>query len=215
MLKSLKKLSSQNKKRLGRGISAGQGKTAGRGTKGQKSRSGYNIPRKFEGGQMPFSMRMPKVKGFKSQSKDVAIISLDTISANFKSGDKVTIEKLIEKKLAKKGDSVKVLNNGKLTVSITFEVPCSKSLQTEEPEKEIKKTGSNQSEIASKGPRESATSALASREAKEVAGDKDDNMKTDKSAKTEAKSMTKTTTKSKSTPKTPTKKSTKSTKESK
>lgn len=128
MLKSLKKLTFQNGNRVGRGISAGQGKTAGRGTKGQKSRSGHNIPRKFEGGQMPFSMRMPKVKGFKSHAAEVTIISLDTISKNFKDGDVVTLAKLEEKKLISKGDKVKVLNNGKLTVAVTFEVPCSKSI---------------------------------------------------------------------------------------
>ena len=52
-------------KRLGRGISAGGGKTAGRGTKGQKSRAGHNIPKRFEGGQTPLSMRLPKLRGFK------------------------------------------------------------------------------------------------------------------------------------------------------
>lgn len=148
MLKSLRKLSSQNAKRPGRGISAGQGKTAGRGTKGQKSRSGHNIPRKFEGGQMPFSMRMPKVKGFKSLRQEAVVISLDTISANFKNGDKITLERLIEKQLAKKGDKVKVLNNGKLTITVTFEVPCSKSIQVSG--KEVKNAEAKKPEKADK-----------------------------------------------------------------
>lgn len=51
------------KKRVGRGISAGQGKTCGRGTKGQKARTGFNLPNKFEGGQSSFSMRTPKRRG--------------------------------------------------------------------------------------------------------------------------------------------------------
>lgn len=61
-LHSLPKIT-QSKKRVGRGIAAGQGKTAGRGTKGQKSRSGHNIPRFFEGGQTKLFARLPKVKG--------------------------------------------------------------------------------------------------------------------------------------------------------
>jgi large subunit ribosomal protein L15 len=128
MLKSLKKIVIKDRKRVGRGMSAGQGKTAGRGTKGQKSRSGFNIPRKFEGGQMPFSMRMPKVKGFKSQADKAVILTLDDISANYKAGEVVSYQNLIEKKLIQKGDKVKVLNNGKLTVNLTLEVPYSKSV---------------------------------------------------------------------------------------
>lgn len=57
---------SSKRKRVGRGISAGGGKTAGRGTKGQKARSGGNIPPYFEGGQMPYVQRIPKKRGFKS-----------------------------------------------------------------------------------------------------------------------------------------------------
>lgn len=129
MLKSLTKFSYQSRKRVGRGISAGQGKTAGRGTKGQKSRSGFNIPRKFEGGQMPFSMRMPKSKGFTSKRQEVEIITLDQISTSFKNGEIVSIKSLIEKAvISKSSKKVKVLNNGKLTVVVTFEVPYSKSI---------------------------------------------------------------------------------------
>lgn len=129
MLKSLKKIVIKDKKRVGRGISAGQGKTAGRGTKGQKSRSGFNIPRKFEGGQMPFSMRMPKIKGFKTKNSPAVIITLDQISKHYKSGDKVTLESLVEKKLIAKGDKVKVLSNGNLDKAVIFEVSHSKSIK--------------------------------------------------------------------------------------
>jgi large subunit ribosomal protein L15 len=146
MLSTLKKVNTKNRKRVGRGISAGQGKTAGRGTKGQKSRSGYNIPRKFEGGQMPFSMRMPKIKGFKSRGREVIEISLDLISEKFKDGEKVTYESLKEKGIIKNvSDRVKILNNGELKPTVEILVPCSKSIvvksktkKTEEKPKEDK-----------------------------------------------------------------------------
>ena len=90
----LKKEMIKKRSRVGRGISSGKGMTAGRGTKGQKSRSGHNIPNRFEGGQTPLSMRLPKLKGFKTKNKKYVIISLDQISNNFKDGDKITIESL-------------------------------------------------------------------------------------------------------------------------
>ncbi len=115
-------IKSKNKKRIGRGLSAGQGKTAGRGTKGQKSRSGYNLPRKFEGGQTPLSMRLAKLPGFKSIHKKADIISLDQISANYKDGEIVSLKTLSDKKLIQtKVRRVKILNNGELTVSVTFD----------------------------------------------------------------------------------------------
>lgn len=61
-------------KRYGRGVGSGKGKTAGRGTKGQKSRTGYNIPRRFEGGQTSLISRIPKKKGFKSKKSRVVSI---------------------------------------------------------------------------------------------------------------------------------------------
>lgn len=108
------------KLRVGRGISAGKGKTAGRGTKGQKSRSGHNIPRKFEGGQTPLNMRLHKLPGFKRFTKDKKIITLSDISRNFKDGETVSNETLESKGLIRKGDSVKVLANGELTVNVIF-----------------------------------------------------------------------------------------------
>ena len=66
-LNNLPKIVTGKAKRLGRGLSSGKGKTSGRGTKGQKSRSGYNIPRRFEGGQTPLVQRLPKMKGFKGK----------------------------------------------------------------------------------------------------------------------------------------------------
>ncbi|MCX6810830.1 MAG: 50S ribosomal protein L15 [Candidatus Berkelbacteria bacterium] len=107
-----------NRKRVGRGISAGGGKTAGRGTKGQNSRSGHNIPRKFEGGQTPLAMRLHKLKGFKSLKADKIVVTLDEISKNFKAGETVSSATLMEKGLLKKGQKAKVLNTGTLTVAI-------------------------------------------------------------------------------------------------
>lgn len=109
----------QSRKRPGRGISSGQGKTAGRGTKGQNSRAGHNIPKRFEGGQTPLSMRLPKLPGFKRRSKKVVLISLDMISNNFKNDDIISIENLVKKALIKKGQNAKILNNGKLTVKVS------------------------------------------------------------------------------------------------
>lgn len=116
----LESVQTKNKKRLGRGISSGQGKTAGRGTKGQKSRSGFNIPKRHEGGQTPLSMRLPKLPGFKSFKKKATIVSLDQISAMFKDGDVISAEVLENKGLIKKGEKAKILNNGKLTVKVSL-----------------------------------------------------------------------------------------------
>lgn len=115
ILKSNKKTS---KKRIGRGISAGQGKTSGRGTKGQKSRSGHNIPKRFEGGQTPISLRLPKLSGFKRKKNSNELITLDQISKNYKNGETVSIDTLIKKSIIKKGQIAKILNNGKLTVNV-------------------------------------------------------------------------------------------------
>lgn len=90
------------RKRVGRGISGGQGKTSGRGTKGQKSRSGNTIPTGFEGGQTPLKQRLPKIRGFHRHKNVKAInISLDQIAENYKIGESVTVGTLKEKKLIK------------------------------------------------------------------------------------------------------------------
>lgn len=128
---NLNSVKTKNRKRVGRGISAGGGKTAGRGTKGQKSRAGHNIPRRFEGGQTPLSMRLPKLSGFKSVHKKAIVITLDLISKNYKNGDTVNHESLVEKKLIKSSDKVKILNTGKLSVKVSLgdDVKTSKSAE--------------------------------------------------------------------------------------
>jgi len=122
----------KTKKRLGRGISAGQGKTAGRGTKGQKARSGHNIPRRYEGGQTPLSMRLPKLPGFRSSKPKAVVVSLDTISESFTNGDEITLASLVERQIVKPNQKVKVLNNGKLNVKVSLgpDVAASASTRT-------------------------------------------------------------------------------------
>lgn len=127
---NLESVKSKTKKRIGRGISAGGGKTAGRGTKGQKSRSGHNIPRRFEGGQTPLSMRLPKLPGFKSVHKKAIVITLDVLSKNFKAGEVVSRVTLSGKGLTKISDKVKILNTGTLSVKLVLadDVKVSKSI---------------------------------------------------------------------------------------
>lgn len=99
----LNKLSSikniKKAKRVGRGVASGKGKTAGRGTKGQKSRSGYNIPRRFEGGQTPLIQRLPKVRGFKSRNLKPRVLDIKVIEQKFRDGDEVNLKTLLGKRL--------------------------------------------------------------------------------------------------------------------
>src|SRR5215204_4658627 len=74
--------SRKERTRVGRGIAAGKGKTAGRGTKGQKARSGGGIPAWFEGGQTPLHMRIPKLRGFKNRFKiEYEVVNIGAIAA--------------------------------------------------------------------------------------------------------------------------------------
>jgi large subunit ribosomal protein L15 len=106
--------STKRKKRLARGIGSGKGKTAGRGTKGQKARR--QIHPDFEGGQTPIHRRLPVKKGFRNvKHKEFAIVNLDDLEARFEAGDAVTPEILLEKGVIKKlKDGVKVLAFGEL-----------------------------------------------------------------------------------------------------
>jgi large subunit ribosomal protein L15 len=111
--------SRKRRKRVGRGTSGKGGKTAGRGTKGQKARD--TIPASFEGGQLPLSMRVPKLRGFNNPFRvEYQAINLDTIEA---SGlDEVTPETLRSKGLVSKGALVKVLGRGELNRAVTVRV---------------------------------------------------------------------------------------------
>jgi len=104
------------KTRVGRG-EASKGKTSGRGTKGTKAR--YQVPAAFEGGQMPIHMRLPKLKGFKNPFKVAfQVVNLDRINELFPEGGTVTVADLVAKGAVRKGEPVKVLGQGELTVKV-------------------------------------------------------------------------------------------------
>ena len=117
-------------KRKGRGAGTGNGKTAGRGHKGQKARSGGGVRVGFEGGQMPLARRVPK-RGFNNIfAKPLEIINLSALNA-FNDGDTVTAQALLEKGILSKCTyGYKVLGNGKITKKLTVEASAfSKSAQ--------------------------------------------------------------------------------------
>ena len=113
--------STHKKKRIGRGPGSGTGKTAGKGHKGQKSRSGYSHKIGFEGGQMPLQRRLPK-RGFTNIFKKEWIeISLAKIEENFKAGEEVTPEILHERGLIKKAKhDLVVLGTGEVSKSLNI-----------------------------------------------------------------------------------------------
>jgi large subunit ribosomal protein L15 len=114
--------SKKNKKRVGRGNGSGSGKTAGRGNKGQNSRSGGGVRPGFEGGQMPIHRRLPK-RGFTNIfKKNVAIINIRDLE-RFESGSVVDETLLIQKGLIKgKRDSVKLLGKGDILHPLVIKV---------------------------------------------------------------------------------------------
>ena len=109
-----------SKKRVGRGPGSGLGKTAGRGHKGQQSRSGYSRKRGFEGGQMPLHRRMPK-RGFHNPFRvEYAVVNLDTLAEVFDADSAVTPEVLRERGLVRKARApVKVLGRGEISKKLT------------------------------------------------------------------------------------------------
>ena len=115
--------SRRERKRVGRGIAAGQGKTAGRGQKGQFSRSSPGLPRGFEGGQMPLAQRLPKLRGFHNKwRKEYAIVNVGKL-ARFEGGSVVDAATLAEAGLiAKPTAHVKVLAAGQLRTPIVLRV---------------------------------------------------------------------------------------------
>jgi large subunit ribosomal protein L15 len=108
------------KTRVGRGEGS-KGKTAGRGTKGTKAR--YQVPVRFEGGQMPLHMRLPKLKGFKNPFKvEFQVVNLDRINQLFPEGGTITVEDLVAKGAVRDGHPVKVLGQGDITVAVQVSV---------------------------------------------------------------------------------------------
>lgn len=114
--------SKKGSKRIGRGHGSGWGKTAGKGHKGQKARSGGSIRPGFEGGQMPLQRRIPK-RGFNNIfAKNIVAINVSALEA-FDDGAEVTAEALIEKGIVKKSyDGIKILGNGTLTKKLNVKV---------------------------------------------------------------------------------------------
>ena len=116
--------------RVGRGTSSGNGKTAGRGQKGQKARSGGGVRLGFEGGQTPLFRRLPK-RGFTNVNrKEYAVINLDLLN-RFEDGTEVTPVTLVEAGLVKNEKAgIKVLGNGELTKKLTVKAAkCSKAAE--------------------------------------------------------------------------------------
>jgi large subunit ribosomal protein L15 len=104
------------KTRVGRGEGS-KGKTAGRGTKGTKAR--YQVPDSFEGGQMPLHMRLPKLRGFTNPFRvEYQVVNLDRLGELFPQGGDVTVEALVEKGAVRKGQPVKVLGTGEISVAV-------------------------------------------------------------------------------------------------
>ncbi len=112
----------KQKKRVGRGISAGGGKTAGRGTKGQKSRTGSSIPAGFAGGQNPLMQQLPKLPGFKShfvKAENVSTIQISTLKA-----------KIIDSTILAEA---KLISNPYVLVKLLFDGPVDKQMTVKLP----------------------------------------------------------------------------------
>ncbi len=108
------------KTRVGRGEGS-KGKTAGRGTKGTKAR--YQVPARFEGGQMPLHMRLPKLRGFKNPARvEYQVVNLAALSTLFPEGGTVTVDDLVAKGAVRKNQPVKVLGQGDLSLALQVTV---------------------------------------------------------------------------------------------
>src|SRR5580692_10982523 len=116
------KKANENKKRVGRGMGSGMGKTSTRGHKGQGSRSGSSLMRGFEGGQMPLHRRLPK-RGFTNIFRvEYTVLGLDRIAeiVAAKPGTEFTLENIVSLGLLrKKNGLIKVLNNGEISTAVT------------------------------------------------------------------------------------------------
>jgi large subunit ribosomal protein L15 len=108
------------KTRVGRGEGS-KGKTAGRGTKGTKAR--YQVPERFEGGQMPLHMRLPKLKGFKNNFRvEYQVVNLAKLAELYPQGGEVTKADLVAKGAVRKNELVKVLGTGDISVALNVKV---------------------------------------------------------------------------------------------
>jgi large subunit ribosomal protein L15 len=108
------------KTRVGRGEGS-KGKTAGRGTKGTKAR--YQVPDRFEGGQMPLHMRLPKLRGFKNPFRvEYQVVNLDRLGELYPDGGEVTVDDLVARGAVRPGKPVKVLGTGEVGVALQVRV---------------------------------------------------------------------------------------------
>lgn len=128
-LNNVPKIVATSKKRLGRGHGSGKGKTAGRGTKGQKARG--KVRKGFEGGQSPLVKRLPYLRGKrrnKSRQAKASVVSVAQLNGIPPSGTTVTLETLKKYRIIDEDVvRVKILAGGELTIALTVSVPCSKS----------------------------------------------------------------------------------------
>ncbi|MGB3769913.1 MAG: 50S ribosomal protein L15 [Rhodococcus sp. (in: high G+C Gram-positive bacteria)] len=105
--------------RVGRGESGKRGKTAGRGTKGTGARK--NVPARFEGGQMPLHMRLPKLKGFTNRNRvEYQVVNLVDIERLFPEGGEISKSDLVAKGAVRKNRLVKILGDGDLSVKVSI-----------------------------------------------------------------------------------------------
>jgi large subunit ribosomal protein L15 len=125
-LTNLPKVKTIEKRRVGQGISAGQGKTCGRGTKGQNSRTGHKLRPGFEGGQMPLAQRLPKKRGFVARKAKLQTVTLEMLS-KFKDGSKITNDFLIENGIINFGSKAKIVGDAKFDKKMTVSVDASKN----------------------------------------------------------------------------------------
>lgn len=133
--------STREVKRIGRGHGSGNGKTAGKGHKGQKARSGAAIRPGFEGGQMPLQRRIPK-RGFNNIfGKHFAIVNISDLEEKFEAGAVVDTQAIVDAGLIKNiEDGIKVLGNGELTKALTVKVKAFSKSAIEKIEKAGGKT---------------------------------------------------------------------------
>lgn len=139
-LSHLEKIKAKSKKRVGQGHGSGRGKTAGRGTKGQKARNKVSIY--FEGGALPLTKRLPFLRGKgrnRSLRGDPVIVNVSALNV-FSAGTVITLEELAKQKLivleSVKYNGVKILGDGELQVALTVKLPVSKGAA-----EKIKKAG--------------------------------------------------------------------------
>ena len=105
------------KTRVGRGEAGARGKTAGRGTKGSKARG--TVSARFEGGQMPLHMRLPKLKGFRNPFRvEYQVVNLDRLASLYPDGGEVTVDDLVTKGAVRSGRPVKILGTGEVSVAL-------------------------------------------------------------------------------------------------